>query len=147
MSRLVTSSPTSGCTTTYPASASSAATVFHTTNSSSYLVRPSPFRITAIRPVVVSGVSASTPDTQQGGQFRGGRHRMARIRRARHGYRDRDPWFRVDGEQWSLGPRHGASVECDAEGLGASLALRVRRAVEDMDRWAASVSRTASSPT
>ena len=54
----------------------------------------------------------------------------------------------LDGEQRSLGARHGASVECHAQDPVASLALRVRRAVEDMDRWAASdSSRTASRPT
>jgi hypothetical protein len=42
MSKLVTSSPTSGCTTVYPSAASLDATVFQTTNSSSYFVRPSP---------------------------------------------------------------------------------------------------------
>ena len=44
---LVTSSPTSGCMTTYPASASSAATVFHTTNSPSYLASAEPIQVTA----------------------------------------------------------------------------------------------------
>ncbi len=64
MSRLVTSSPTSGATTSTPFSASNRATVPHTTNSSSYLVAPSPLRIAVTRRDSVSGASASRLSTR-----------------------------------------------------------------------------------
>src|SRR4051794_29621993 len=64
MSRLVTSSPTSGSTISRPASRSSRAAVAQTMNSSSYLVRPSPLRIAATRVSLFSGASARRPSTR-----------------------------------------------------------------------------------
>ena len=65
MSREVTSSPTSGSTSSRPASRSNRATVAQTTNSSSYLVDPRPLRITATFDPAPCGASASTPSTRR----------------------------------------------------------------------------------
>ena len=64
MSRLVTSSPTSGDTSSTPAASSRAATSPNRTNSSSYLVAPRPLTRTAARPLAPSGRSASTASTR-----------------------------------------------------------------------------------
>src|SRR5918995_3546950 len=60
MSRLVTSSPTSGSTSTAPAASNNSATSPNSAYNSSYLVAPSPLTSTAARPVASPGRSAST---------------------------------------------------------------------------------------
>ncbi len=63
MSRLVTNSPTSGSTTSRPASRSSPATVPHSRKSSSYLVVPRPLRIgaDAFAPTLRRGLEERDP--------------------------------------------------------------------------------------
>ena len=63
MSRLVTSSPTSGDTSSTPWAVNCSATSPKSTNNSSYLVEPSPFSSTAARPPTPTGLSASTLST------------------------------------------------------------------------------------
>ena len=71
MSRLVTSSPTSGATTSRPAASSSGRTASQRTNSSSYFTEPSPLSSTATRDPPSAGASSQDPADQLGGQLVG----------------------------------------------------------------------------
>ena len=64
ISRLVTSSPTSGDTMVYPFSVKCSDTVFHNTNNSSYFVEPRPSKITPMRRLLPSGASSKILSTR-----------------------------------------------------------------------------------
>ncbi len=72
MSRLVHNSPTSGDTTTSPASASRRETVAYTTKSSSYFTVPRPFSSTATRSPAPMGRSARTRSTSRAARSEAG---------------------------------------------------------------------------
>ena len=121
MSRLVTSSPTSGSTIVVAALAQQPATVPHTTNSSSYLVRAKAVENHGDSfGLGVRAVGEHAVD-QGAGQIGGGRHRL--IGDAGLAV-DPQPHAHLplgDGEQGIVGAGHGAPVESDAEGAGRGI--------------------------